>query len=113
MKRTVVTLGIVLVGLGFGGAAQAQDLPSFCGPAGQLPAEFSGNVVADSRCFEIRMYTAEPEANGEGGIDDARDLGLGQGAVLPAQGTGRRRPLNGGWSRGFPAPALARLAHGY
>ena len=70
MRRTVVTLGIVLVGLGFSGVAQAQDLPAFCGPAGQLPAEFSGNVVADSRCFEIRMYTAEPAANGEGGIDN-------------------------------------------
>ena len=69
MKRTVVTLGIVLVGLGFSGVAQGQGLPSFCGPAGQLPAEFSGNVVADSRCFELRMYTAEPAANGEGGID--------------------------------------------
>ena len=70
MRRTVVTLGIVLVGLGFSGVTSAQDLPAFCGPAGQLPAEFSGNVVADSRCFEIRMYTAEPAANGEGGIDN-------------------------------------------
>ena len=70
MRRTVVTLGIVLVGLGFSGVTSAQDLPAFCGPAGQLPAEFSGNVVADSRCFEIRMYTAEPATNGEGGIDN-------------------------------------------
>ena len=70
MRRTVVTLGIVLVGLGFSGVTSAQDLPAFCGPAGQLPAEFSGNVVADSRCFEIRMYTAAPAANGEGGIDN-------------------------------------------
>ena len=70
MRKTVVTLGIVLVGLGFSGVTSAQDLPAFCGPAGQLPAEFSGNVVADSRCFEIRMYTAEPAANGEGGIDN-------------------------------------------
>ena len=70
MRRTAATLFIVLVGLGFSGVASAQDLPAFCGPAGQLPAEFSGNVVADSRCFEIRMYTAEPAANGEGGIDN-------------------------------------------
>ena len=70
MRRTVVTLGIVLVGLGFSGVTSAQDLPAFCGPAVQLPAEFSGNVVGDSRCFEIRMYTAAPAANGEGGIDN-------------------------------------------
>ena len=33
----------------------------------------SGNVAADSRCFELRMYTADPARDGvgnfEGGID--------------------------------------------
>ena len=70
MKRIVFTLGFALVGLGFSGVAQAQELPGFCGPSGQLPAEFNKNVAGDSRCFEIRMYTAEPEANGEGGINN-------------------------------------------
>ena len=69
MRRTVVTLGIVLVGLGFSGVTSAQDLPAFCGPAGQLPAEFSGNVVADSRCFEIRMYTVNKDGEGTAGFD--------------------------------------------
>ena len=32
MRRTVVTLGIALVGFGFSGLVQAQDLPAFCGP---------------------------------------------------------------------------------
>ena len=35
-----------------------------------LPSEFSNNVAADSRCFELRMYTAEPARDGEGGIDN-------------------------------------------
>ena len=41
-----------------------------CGPSGDLSADFSANVDADSRCFEIRMYTAEPAVDGVGGIDN-------------------------------------------
>ena len=61
---------VVVMVLGYAGIASAQDLPSFCGPKGQLPSEFSNNVAADSRCFELRMYTAEPAVEGEGGIDN-------------------------------------------
>ena len=67
MKKIVFTL---IVGLSYSGMASAQtELPAHCGPAGQLPSEFSSNVAADSRCFELRMYTAEPARNGKGGID--------------------------------------------
>ena len=67
MTRISLTLGIILA---FAGAAGAQDtLPAACGPAGQLPPEFSKNVASDARCFELRMYTAEPARDGQGGID--------------------------------------------
>ena len=67
MTRISLTLGIILA---FAGAASAQDtLPAACGPAGQLPPEFSKNVAPDARCFELRMYTAEPARDGQGGID--------------------------------------------
>ena len=70
MRRIVLAL-IIGLGLGFSGIASAQDeAPAPCGPAGHLPSELSGNVAADSRCFELRMYTAEPARNGEGGIDN-------------------------------------------
>ncbi len=68
MRRIVFAL---IIGLSFSGAASAQDDPRPpCGPAGHLPSELSGNVAADSRCFEMRMYTAEPARNGKGGIDN-------------------------------------------
>ena len=71
MSRIVFAL---IIGLSFTGVASAQDdPPPPCGPAGQLPSELSGNVAADSRCFELRIYTAEPARNGQGGIDN---LGL-------------------------------------
>ncbi len=60
----------LVISLGFGGQAYAQDDPAPCGPASDLAAEFAKNVAPDSRCFEIRMYTAEPEQNGTGGIDN-------------------------------------------
>jgi hypothetical protein len=45
-----------------------------CGPAADLPAELSRNVAAGGRCFELRMYTADPSRDGvgdfKGGIDD-------------------------------------------
>ena len=65
-----VTLLALAITLGFGGTAYAQDDPAPCGPAGGLTAEFATNVAPDSRCFEIRMYTAEPEQDGMGGIDN-------------------------------------------
>ena len=57
----------VLFSLGFSGMATAQDAPPPpCGPKGDLPASLSTNVAADSRCFEIRMYTANTMRNGGG-----------------------------------------------
>lgn len=50
--------------------ANAQGNMDPCGPAGDLSAELSSNVDAGSRCFEIRMYTAEPAVDGVGGIDN-------------------------------------------
>lgn len=43
--------------------------PAPCGPAGQLTADYATNVAADSRCFEIRMYTAAPADAAQGGIN--------------------------------------------
>ncbi len=68
MRRIVFAL---IIGLSFSGIASAQDdPPPPCGPAGHLPDELSTNVAADSRCFEIRMYTAELAQDGKGGIDN-------------------------------------------
>ena len=68
MRRIVFAL---IMGLSFSGVASAQDdPPPPCGPSGHLSSELSGNVAADSRCFELRMYTAEPARNGKGGIDN-------------------------------------------
>ena len=68
MRRIIFAL---IIGLSFSGVASAQDdPPPPCGPAGHLSSELSGNVAADSRCFELRMYTAEPARNGKGGIDN-------------------------------------------
>ncbi len=52
--------------LSLSAAAAAQDGAAPCGPAGQLPSELSGNVAVDSRCFELRIYTAEPARDGAG-----------------------------------------------
>jgi|TARA_B100001250_G_scaffold119910_1_gene101756 hypothetical protein len=63
-------LSAFLVVFGFVGFASAGEAPQPCGPAAQLSEEFSKNVGSDARCFELRMYTAEPAVNGKGGIDD-------------------------------------------
>ncbi|MGK0225129.1 MAG: hypothetical protein ACI9ON_004389 [Limisphaerales bacterium] len=47
----------------------AAETPEPCGPAAQLSANTASNVAADSRCFEIRMYTAKPAVDGVGGIN--------------------------------------------
>lgn len=49
-------------------SAQSAAPPAPCGPAGALPAELSRNVAADSRCFELRMYTVDPARDGEGDL---------------------------------------------
>ena len=51
-----------IISLSLCGVASAQDdPPAPCGPSGDLPSNLSRNVASDSSCFEIRMYTAEPE----------------------------------------------------
>ncbi len=73
MPRVILNL-ITLVGLTFSLSIStivlAADAPPPCGPAGHLSDDLSGNVASDSRCFEIRMYTAEPIKDGVGGIDN-------------------------------------------
>jgi len=73
MRRTLINL-ITLFGLTLGMSCSAlvlaADAPPPCGPAAHLSDDLSGNVDADSRCFEIRMYTAEPIEDGVGGIDN-------------------------------------------
>jgi hypothetical protein len=64
-----ILLGFIM-SIGFIGIASAQNTPAPCGPAGDLSAELSTNVASDSRCFELRMYTAEPEQDGVGGINN-------------------------------------------
>ena len=48
----------------------AQEVPDPCGPANILDGDFSKNVAENSRCFELRFYTADPAVNGKGGVDD-------------------------------------------
>ena len=60
----------VIVTFGLGSVSQAQEPPAPCGPGNQLSKELSRNVATDSRCFEVRMYTAEPARDGKGGIDN-------------------------------------------
>jgi hypothetical protein len=60
----------IIMSFGFSALASAQGTPAPCGPAGDLSADLSGNVASDSRCFEMRMYTAEPEIDGVGGINN-------------------------------------------
>jgi len=65
MKRVILTL---IMSLAFAAPAAAQGPPEACGPAAQLPGEFSTNVGEDARCFELRMYTATNE------VGDINDL---------------------------------------
>lgn len=65
MKKILV---IAVMMFGFSSMSFAQQPP--CGPAGDLGDDLSTNVADDSRCFELRMYTAEPMKDGVGGIDN-------------------------------------------
>ena len=69
--RIVILATIVCFVLVRPGHAQ-QDLPP-CGPAAQLSEEFSENVAADSRCFEVRMYTADTARDGVGDYERTID----------------------------------------
>ena len=63
LYATIAAFGLVNLALG-------ADAPQPCGPADQLPEELSNNVGSDARCFELRMYTAQPAVDGKSGIDD-------------------------------------------
>jgi len=56
------------------GQGAAAEPPAPCGPQAQLPANLSKNVDPKSRCFEVRMYTADPARDGvgqfKGGINE-------------------------------------------
>ena len=58
---------------GRGQGAPAEP-PSPCGPKAALPENLARNVAPSSRCFEIRMYTADPTRDGvgqfKGGINE-------------------------------------------
>ena len=41
-----------------------------CGPARVLDSAVASIVAQDSRCFELRVYTANPSVEGSGGVDD-------------------------------------------
>ena len=66
MKRVIFA---VIIGLGFSATAQAQRPPDACGPKADLAGELGNNVAADSRCFEIRMYTVNRDGEGTDGFD--------------------------------------------
>ena len=67
-------LFVAIVSLGLGGLAHAQDAPPPpCGPAGDLSDDLSTNVDPGSRCFEIRMYTANTDRDGQGDYEKAID----------------------------------------
>lgn len=73
MRGIIIKL-FTVVGITFGlsisSLVLAADAPPPCGPATHLSDDLSANVASDSRCFEIRMYTAEPIKDGVGGIDN-------------------------------------------
>ncbi len=68
----ILVLAFVL-SFALSGTAAAQDTPPPCGPKGDLPASLSTNVSGNSRCFEIRMYTANTMRNGAGDYELAID----------------------------------------
>ena len=74
MKNTLSTLltylSLACIGLFAMGSVSAQQAPAPCGPSGQLSAEFGADVASDARCFELRMYTAQPDENGAHGISE-------------------------------------------
>ena len=88
LVRSGSLIGVLVVGIAIGGmvvGAQQQPAgggggqaapagpPAPCGPKAQL-GELGKNVDANSRCFELRMYTADPARDGvgqfKGGINE-------------------------------------------
>ncbi len=70
MRSAVLAVIACLV---IAGPAHSQQSPPPCGPAAQLPSELSTNVAPDSRCFEIRMYTADTSRDGVGDYERSID----------------------------------------
>lgn len=66
MKKILL---LILVNI-FTSQLMAQEVRGPCGPSSQLSEELSKNVATDSRCFELRFYTAEASSDGKGGVDD-------------------------------------------
>ncbi len=70
----VLALAVAHLGTSRVDAQEQPAPPAPCGSAGDLPEELGGNVAADSRCFELRMYTVDTERVGvgdfNGGIDE-------------------------------------------
>ena len=69
--RSAIFAAIILVVLGSPALAQQGQPP--CGPAAQLSSEFSTNVAPDSRCFELRIYTADTSRDGVGDYERTID----------------------------------------
>lgn len=74
-----IALTCVIVGLAFGittiqGGQAAPAATAPCGPSAGLPPDVGKNVAPNSRCFELRMYTADPTRDGvgqfKGGINE-------------------------------------------
>jgi len=61
---------LLFLSLAFCTQLSAQEAPDPCGPASILNEGLSKNVAQDSRCFELRFYTAEPAVDGKGGVND-------------------------------------------
>jgi len=57
--RLLLTLSALIIVFGAANSQQSDEQPAPCGPAGDLSAEVGRNVAANSRCFELRMYTVE------------------------------------------------------
>ena len=70
MRNAIFAATVLFV---LGNPAHAQQTQPPCGPAVHLPSEFSANVAADSRCFEVRMYTADTSRDGVGDYERAID----------------------------------------
>ena len=70
----LATRGVEAAQQGGGGQGAPATPPSPCGPKAMLPENVSKNVAPNSRCFEIRMYTADPSRDGvgqfKGGINE-------------------------------------------
>ena len=48
----------------------AQEPQKLCGSETLISNDLSKNVAIDSRCFELRFYTADRSVNGKGGVED-------------------------------------------